>query len=169
MKKIISMAAAIILTSGITAFAADNKSDKQVTQKTTYQLSFSALQVENDIDIMLVEDSEKSIEFSGTDADIAKVDWKIKDGVLFIKSKSKSRSLKGKVKISVNVNCLKEIIIKGDSEVRSDGELNSASLKIYLNGTCFVSIRNKGNINVVNEDGTELEVRRAVGNVVFGS
>jgi Putative auto-transporter adhesin, head GIN domain len=166
MKKVFAMAAAIILTTGITAFAAHNDAVKTSSQKTSYQLSFAKLQVENDIDIMLVENPEKSIEFTGDDADIAKVDWKIKDGVLIIKSKE--GSLKGKVKLVVNVSRLKEIAVMGESVVRSDGELNSNVLKIYIDGGSFISVRNKGVINVVNEDGTELEVRRIVGDVVFG-
>ena len=166
MKKIFPMVTTIILTAGITASAAGTGHEKIASQKTSYQLSFAKLQVCDDIDIMLVETPEKSLEFNGTDADIAKVDWKIKDGVLYIKSKA--GSLKGKVKLTVNVSHLKEIAIKGDSEVRSDGELSSASLKIYLDGSSFISVRNRGMINVVNEDGTELEVRRVVGDVVFG-
>ena len=68
--------------------------DNPVNQKTNYQLSFTRMVIENDIDILLVENPEKSIEFTGTDADIAKVEWKIKNGVLHIKSKK--GSLKGK-------------------------------------------------------------------------
>ena len=166
MKKIIAVAAAIILTTGITAFAAEKKLDNPASQKTNYQLSFTRIVVENDIDILLVENPEKSIEFTGADADIAKVDWKIKNGALYIKSKK--GSLKGKVKLVINVSHLKEIAVRGESEVRSEGELNSSSLKIYLEGSCFVSVRNTGNINVVNEDGTELDVHKVAGDVKFG-
>lgn len=165
MKKILSVAAAIIITAGTTAFASGAEKEKPVSQKTSYQLSFAKLQVENDIDIMLVEDDEKSLEFSGTDASIAKVNWKIKNGILYISSKS--GSLKGKVKITVNVNQLKEIAVKGESDVRSAGELNSSSLKIYVDGTSFISVRNKGEIKIEKEDGTELDIRRAIGNVTF--
>lgn len=166
MKKVFTMITAIIITANLTAAAADGKSDKQAGQKSSYQLSFAKLQVSNDIDIMLVESPEKSIEFEGTEKDIARVDWKIKDGVLYINSKK--GSLKGKVRLIVNVSQLKELTVNGDSEVRSEGELQSDYLRIYLNGNSFISVRNRGNINVVNEDGTELEVRRVVGNVVFG-
>jgi hypothetical protein len=165
MKKILSVAAAIIITAGTAAFATGTEKEKPVSQKTSYQLSFAKLQVENDIDIMLVEDNEKSLEFSGTDASIAKVNWKIKNGILYISSKS--GSLKGKVKITVNVNQLKEIAVKGESDVRSNGELNSASLKIYVDGTSFISVRNRGQIKIEKEDGTELEIRRAVGDITF--
>jgi len=166
MKKIIAMAAAILLTTGITAFAAEKKLDKQLSHKTNYQLSFSRMEVENDIDILLVENPEKSLEFTGADADIAKVDWKIKNGVQQIRSKK--GSLKGKVKITIHVSSLKEIVIKGESQVRSDGELNSALLNIFLDGESFVSIHNIGGINVVSEVGTELDVHKAVGNVRIG-
>jgi Putative auto-transporter adhesin, head GIN domain len=160
------MATAIIVTTGITAFAAEKKLDNPVSQKTNDQSPFPRMEIENDIGIMLVENPGKSIEFTGADADIAKVDWKIKNGVLQIKSKK--GSLKGKVKLVINVNQLKEIAIRGESELRSDGELHSASLRISLDGGCFVSVRSKGNINVVNEDGTELDVHKVAGNVKSG-
>jgi len=167
MKKILTMVTAIILATGVTAFAADNRSDNPVTQKTSYQLSFVKLQVQDDIDVLLVENPERAIEFKGSEANIAKVDWEIKDGVLYIKSKDK-RSLKGKVQLTINVSHLQELAIKGDSEIKSAGELNSAFLSISLEGNCSVSVRNKGQISVLNNNEQELEIKKVVGDVIFG-
>ncbi len=167
MKKILTMVTAIILATGVTAFAADSKSENPVTQKTSYQLSFVKLQVENDIDVLLVENPERAIEFKGAEANIAKVDWEIKNGVLYIKSKNK-HSLKGKVQITVNVSHLQELAIKGDSEIKSAGELNSAFLSISLEGSCSVSVRNTGKISILNNNNEELEIKKVVGDVIFG-
>ena len=163
MNKVITMVTTIILATSLSAFAANN--DKPVNQKTSYEMSFTTLQVEDGIEIMLVESPEKSIEFEGTEADIAKVDWKIKDGVLTVDSKK--GSLKGRVKLIVNVSSLTEIYVKDGSEVRSHGQLQSASLRIYLDGDAFISVRSAGKIKVIKEDDTEFDVRRAIGNVIF--
>ncbi len=168
MKKILTMAIAIILTAGFTASAADNGCNKPNTQKVGYQLSFAKLVVSDDIDIVIKESNEKAIEFSGADGSIEKVDWKISKGVLHISSKK--GSLKGKVKICVYVSSsqLKEIAVKGDSDVRSAGFLNAHSLKITIDGNSFIAIKNNGTIHVVNEDGVELDVRKAIGDVTIG-
>lgn len=163
MNKVITMVTTIIFATSLSAFA--TKNGRPVSQKTSYEMCFSTLQVQDGIEIILVESPEKSIEFEGTEANIAKVDWKIKDGVMTVDSKK--GSLKGKVKLVVNVNSLTEIYVKDGSEVRSHGQLQSASLKIYLDGDAFISVRSVGKISLIKEYDTEFDVRRAVGNVTF--
>ncbi len=167
MKKTILMATAILITAGTALYAGDKNSDKPASVKTSYQLPFSSMQVKNDIDIRLVESTEKSIAFSGSDAAIAKVEWKIKNGVLYLAAK-KGASLKGKVTITVNVNQLQSLEIMGNSEVRSEGELRSAQLKIYLDGSCSVDLRNEGKITIYNQTDNDLDIRRVTGDVLFG-
>lgn len=163
MKKILTMAIAIILAT-TTVFA---NNDKPARQKQSYQLSFNSLQVADGIDLVLVESADKQIELEGTDADISKVEWKIKNNVMYISSKK--GHLKGKVKLVVNVNELKEIFIKGNSAIRSYGELNSPSLTITLDSGSFVSVISTGNIQILHDEGTELEVTKVYGAVKFGS
>lgn len=163
MNKVITMVTTIILATSLSAFAANN--DKPVTQKTSYEMSFTSVQVEDGIEIMLVESPEKSMEFEGTEANIARVNWTIKNGVLTVDSKK--GSLKGRVKLIVNVSSLTDIYVKDGSEVRSHGQLQSASLKIHLDGDAFVAVKSAGEISVVKEDDIEMDIRRATGKVTF--
>lgn len=167
MKKTILMAAAILFTAGAQLFAGDKNNEKPSSLKTSYQLPFTKLQVKNDIDIRLVENTEKSIAFSGSDASIARVDWKIKNGTLYISAK-KGASLKNKVTITVNVSQLEALDIRGNSEVRSEGKLSSSLLKVYMDGSCTIDLKNKGAITIYNETDNELEVKKVVGDVQFG-
>ncbi len=166
MKKIISMVAATIITAGTTAFATEQKSDPATSQKTNYELAFTRMVVENDITIVLVESPETMMEFTGADADIAKVDWKIKNGELRIKSRK--GSLKGKVTLTITVSQLKELYIKGESSIKSAGYLNSCSLKVTIDEGCRLALKNNGNIQIVARRDIELEVEHSVGNVTFG-
>jgi hypothetical protein len=163
MKRVLTIATAIILATTSTAFAGNN--DNLVSKTTSYESSFTKIQVEDGIDIMLVESAEKSIEFKGDEKAIAKVDWKIKDGVMYISSKK--GSLRGKVKLIVNVNNLTELSVKDGSEVMSYGQLQSSSLKIYLDGDAFISVRSSGKISLSNTDFTDIEVRKIAGDVEF--
>jgi hypothetical protein len=167
MKKTILMAAAILITASAQVFAGDNNNEKPSSLKTSYQLPFTKLQVKNDIDIRLVENTEKSISFSGSDAAIAKVNWKIKNGILYISAK-KGASLKNKVTITVNVTQLEALEIRGNSEVRSEGKLGSALLKVFMDGSCTVDLQNRGTISIYNETDNDLDVKKAVGDVKFG-
>lgn len=161
MKKVFTIATAIILATAATAFAGtpENPGNK----KASYESSFTKLQVEDGIEIILVESPDKAIEFDGSESAVAKVDWKIKNGVMYISSKK--GSLKGKVKLVMNVSNLREIYLKEGSEVRSEGQLDTPSLRIYLDGDSFVSVRSNGNISLSTADFTDLEVRRVVGDV----
>ncbi|MES2848536.1 MAG: DUF2807 domain-containing protein [Bacteroidota bacterium] len=163
MKRVLTIATAIILATTSTAFAGNH--DNPVNKTTSYESSFTKIQVEDGIDILLVESADKSIEFEGDEAAIAKVDWKIKDGVMHISSKK--GSLRGKVKLIVNVNNLRELSVKDGSEVMSYGQLKSASLRIFLDGDAFISVKSSGNITLSNTGDTDLEVRRVEGNVKF--
>lgn len=162
MKKVLTMVTTIILATSLSAFAGNSK---PINQQSSYELSFTRLQVEDGIDLVLVEGPGKTIEFKGADSDVDKVDWKIQNGVMRISSKK--GSLKGKVKLIINVSDLTDLYVKDGSEVSSYGRLHSAFLKIYLDGDSFVSIQSTGDIRIVKLDDTEMEVRRAVGNVTF--
>ena len=164
MKKVLTMVTAIILTASLSAFAAGN--EKPVNKQAMYELAFTKLQVQDGIDIMLVESDSKAIEFKGADADVDKVEWTIKNGVM--KISSKKGSLKGKVQLIVNVNSLGELYVKDGSAVQSMGRLVSSFLKIYLDSEASVSIRSTGDIKVIKIGDTELDVRKATDRVFFG-
>lgn len=163
MKRILTMVTAIILTTSLAAFA-EGKHD-WVSHKTSYEMQFTKLYVEDGIDVVLINSNEKAIAFEGCEANIARVDWKIKDGVLTVSSKKSS--LKGKVKVMLNVSNLTEIHVKEGAEVSSIGQLKVSNLNIYLDGDAFVAVKNLGNIKIIKIEDTDMEVRKVVGDVRF--
>ena len=166
MKKLIAMAIAILITAGITAFATDKKPGMISQKQFDYQIRFSRIVVADDIDVELKESNNKIIDVSGEEASIENVSWKIKDDVLYLKSKK--GSLKEKVKVTINVSELKELFIKGKSTVRSSGHLSSPALHVYMEDDCVVSIKNVGQIYVINGYDTEIDVKKIVGDVQVG-
>lgn len=164
MKKVFAMVTAIIVTASLSAFAAGKETP--LNKKASYELTFTKLQVQDGIDLVLVESRSKVIEFKGAEADVDKVNWNIKEGVLTISSKK--GSLKGKVKLVINVSNLTEISVKDGSEVSSAGRLHSGSLKIYVDGDAFISIQSTGDIRVIKAVDTDLDINTATERVFFG-
>jgi DUF4097 and DUF4098 domain-containing protein YvlB len=163
MKKLITMVAAIFLTAGISAFASGTNDGTSPGKRINYQVSFSKIELSDDIDLVLHESQNKFIDVTGNTADIEKVNWKIKDGILFISSKK--GSLKDKVKVIVSVNQLKKLEIYGESTVNSLGELSSKELHVSIEGDSYVALKNSGEIHITNSPNTQLEVKRIVGDV----
>ena len=163
MKKITIITAAFILIGGLSAFAGEKKPTTVSVEKEFYQLSFSKIVVENDIDLLLSESTDKEIEIWGDSRFTREVEWKIKNGVLYIRSKA--GSLKNKASVSISVNQLSSLSVTGNSDVKSEGALNSADLKIFVDGEGKIAIKNTGAINIERADFIDLEVLRVSGNV----
>lgn len=166
MKKLIAMATAILFTAGISAFAAGSNTGDAPDRRINYQLDFSKIELSDDIDLVLQESTNKFIDVTGNEASIDQVDWKIKDGVLYIRSKK--GSLKDKVKVTVSVNQLKRLDIYGQSVVNSIGQLNSAILRVTIDGDSYVALKNVGAIYILTSPNTKLDVHRLVGEVEVG-
>lgn len=156
MKKVFALLTAI--TIGLSSFAGTEPKEVKgyLSQQSSYDLSFNKIVVADDIDLVIYENATTNIQFDGSKENIAKVEWKIKKGTLYLSSKS--GSLKGKVIVTIDVASLREITLSGISSVRSLGYLNSPELNVYIKGGCFAAIRNTGSINVVNTDETEMNV-----------
>lgn len=163
MNKLKIIIAALMLTAGLSSFATEKKANSLVTEKGFYQLSFNKIIVTDDIDIRLSESTDKVIEISGDSKYTQQVEWKIRDGVLYIVSKS--GSLKSKVQVDVSVNQLSDLSVTGDSDVRSEGALNSAKLQVFVDGEGHIAIKNTGAINIEKADDIDLHVRRVAGKV----
>jgi hypothetical protein len=163
MKKLTIITMAFILTAGLSAFAAETKANAAVTKKVYYQLSFSKIVVEDDIDIRLSENTDKVIEIYGDSRYTQEVDWKIRNGILYIRSKA--GSLKNKVEVSISVNQLNDLTVTGNSDVRSEGVLNSEELKVFVDGEGQIAVKNTGAIKVKRADHIDLKVQRVFGNV----
>lgn len=163
MKSILSIALSLLLTANYSAQASVNPVEDQPQKKVDYQLAFSKIVVEDDIELQLTQSCSRTMEFAGNETDFKKVNWTIKNGVLHLSSNN--GSLKNKIRLNISVNQLDELVIKGASIVRSLGELVSPELTIEMDGDCFVSLRNKGNIKVVKVEGTDLDVMKTSGKV----
>ena len=165
MNKLTIITAAFVLATGFTASAGTNHE----TNKVSLESSFSRVVVEDGIELRLTESNENAMEFSGSDADVKSVDWRIKNGTLYIKSKK--GSLKTKVTIALNVNELNSLHVLGNSDVISSGELQSKNLDVYIDGlgnkAGVVALRTTGAILLEQADGTEIEVKESKGDVTI--
>lgn len=166
MKKLITMAVATLLTAGTAVFASGKPPVTMPQKQFDYQLSFSKIVVDDDIDLQLKEGSVKTIDLEGKDKDVENVAWKIKNDVLYIQSKR--GSLKEKVKVIVSVNHLKELVIMGASMVKSEGALLSPTLYVHVDSESYVAIKSTGRIFIVSNPGTELQVEKMLGDVQIG-
>ena len=165
MKKLMTMATAILLTAGMSSFAEGTNPVENPGKKIHYQMPITRIVVESDIDLVLEEGTSKTLSVTGAESDVEKVDWKIKGDVLYLKSRK--GSLKNRVSVRVTVNQLKEIYINGESKVESAGKLASSKLEVVMDGESYVSILNTGVIRLINADGTEFNIKRAIGQIVY--
>lgn len=167
MKKLVFITAAFVIATGFTA-SAGTHNETANPAKVSLSTSFSRIVVEDGIELRLTESEEKSMQFNGSAADVQNVDWKVKNGTLYIKSKTGS-SLKAKVSVDVNVNELQSIYVLGASDVISNGGLQSKSLEVYVDGynskAGVIALRSYGSITVEQADGTNLEVKEFEGDV----
>jgi len=159
------MSAAFILAMGFSVSAQKQNPKFYSLENNQYSLPFSKIVIEDDIDVVLHESTDKSILVEGSEENISNVEWKIKKGVMHVSSKA--GSLKDKVLVTLDVKDLKQIEVNGNSEVKSLGNLHSSLLHIYLNGYCLVNILNEGKITLVNGDGIGLDIKKKTANVAL--
>lgn len=129
---------------------------------TNYQLSFSKLEITDDINVVLVESINKQMDVQGTLKDIANFKWEIKDGVM--KLSTKKRSNGDKLTITLYVNGLKELTVFGKSIISSLGSLSTA-LNVHLLDEACLAISNKQAINVFRNYAIDVSVKASKGDV----
>ncbi len=165
MKNLITATLFSVISLG--AFAGENPADVKAksyrSQHFNYGLSFTKIVVEDDIDLVIYENASTNLQFDGKKEDIAKIEWKVKNGTLYLRSKG--GSMKNKVIATIDVAALTEIALQGESSVRTLGELSSPKLNVYLKGGCFISIKNYGEVNIINTEDVEMNVTQRSGNV----
>jgi hypothetical protein len=94
--------------------------------------SFNSIVIQNEMDVYISEGNENAIIVKNEEtADLIK--FKVKDGVLIIKSRGSFIGRKSP-NVIIMVKNLSDISIMGDSEVRTIGELSNCSLKLYIYG-----------------------------------
>lgn len=129
---------------------------------TNYQLSFSKLEVSDDINVVLVESFNKQIDVQGTLKDINSFNWVIKDGVM--KLSTKKRNVGERLTITLYVNGLKELTVFGKSIISSLGSL-STPINVYLLDEGCLAISNKQAIHVFRNYAVDVNVKTSKGAV----
>ncbi len=167
MKKFLLIAALTAFTTAGSFANTTSVNSADVKTVTLAPASFSKIVVQDDIDVVLTESAEASISFDGKTADIYKVTWEVKDGVLYLKSKA--ASLKDKVTVTIGTQQLKELVVKGTSAVTTEGTLNTPVLTVYMYDTPNVQIKNRGHIHLENKSEQELFFSKKVGGVTYKS
>jgi hypothetical protein len=164
MKKKLMIPLLFLLTVTFTATAQKDAPSKiQVSTPVSYHDHFTNIVVSDGIDLVLTENIQDKIWFEGKSKHIDKLKWEIKNGTLYLASKS--GSLKDKVKVNVYVQQLTNILVNGDSWVKSSGYLTSASLDVLINGEALVDIANVGKISVKHSNDFELGVMKRTSGV----
>ena len=165
MKKLTVIFSIIALALTTQSFANSTSVEAYRSVQVTRTQAFNKIVVEDDIDLVIYENKTENMQFDGNKTDIAKVEWKIRNGVLYIRSKQ--GSLRNKVLVTLDVTNLTKIEIVGNSNVRSLGALNSPLLQVYISGESHLSIRNQGGIDVINATGGEMDVQEQIGDIVI--
>lgn len=149
MKKTFLMIVAFVATMA-SAFANDGGlSDYKVRNWTATQ-EFKSISVSGDVSIVLMEENSSVLSVQGKQKFVDAVKMEVKNGVLHISGKR--GPWKNKTAVYIPVQNLKLLTVKGNSEVVSMGLLNSKSLHVRIEGTCKVSVKNRGLVTVDNDD-----------------
>ncbi|MFN3795458.1 MAG: GIN domain-containing protein [Chitinophagaceae bacterium] len=165
MKRIMVGVAAMLFTGAVIASPlSDSKKDKaSVAKDVTIGADYYKIVVDDDIDLALVESGQKDMRILAKGNTHEDVNWKIKDGVLYLSSNGSS--LKDKVKITLTVNKLRQLVVNGASNVQSVGYLHSPGISVTINGDCKVALQNRGAIEVKRTPDSDMEVTSASGAV----
>lgn len=165
MKRIMVGVAAMLFSGAVIASPlGDSKKDKaSVAKDVNIGADYYKIVVDDDIDLALVESGQKDMHILAKGNTHEDVNWKIKDGVLYLRSNGSS--LKDKVKITLTVNKLRQLVVNGASHVHSVGYLHSPGISVTINGDCKVAIQNRGAIEVKRTPDSDMEVTSASGAV----
>lgn len=145
-----------ILFIGLFTAAAANA--EIVTREVTLNANFSSLEISHDIDVVLTESTDNSIRIEGEEKFANAVMLDEKNGKVRILSKK--GSMRKKVTVFIPVQNLRTLIVKGNSYVRSNGNLSSAELQVKLSGASKVEINNIGKIFFEADEGIDIMVQK---------
>ncbi|MBN8665197.1 MAG: DUF2807 domain-containing protein [Chitinophagales bacterium] len=165
MKRIMVGVAAVLFSGAVIAspLGDSKKENASVAKEVKIGSDYYKIVVDDDIDLALVESSAKDMSILAKGNTHQDVNWKIKEGVLYLSSNA--HSLKDKVKITLAVNKLRQLVVNGASAVHSIGYLQSPGISVTINGDCKVTIQNRGAIELKRTPDTDMEVTNAIGAV----
>ena len=116
--------------------------------------SFNQIEVRGNVTIILRNDLERRLVFSGNPNDMKMVKTSYKNNKLIVDANRK-RSYK-KFTVYVPVSGIDLLATSGKTEILSSGTINADDLEILLNGSSLVTINYKGKLRIVPGTGYEL-------------
>ena len=149
MKKTFLMIVAFVTTMASALANDGGLSDYKIRNWTATQ-EFKSISVSGDVSIVLMEETSSVLSVQGKQKFVDAVKMEIKNGVLHVSGKR--GPWKNKTVVYIPVQHLKLLTVKGNSEVVSMGLLNSPSLHVRIEGSCTVSVKNRGLVTVDNDD-----------------
>lgn len=108
--------------------------------------AFTRLQVADNVSILLTNQPAAAVSARGTDAALQRVRVAVKKGCLYVWM---AGSTDGKnVTVEVPAGLLEQVLVDGDSLIRSASVLDNPSLEVTVNGACRLDLRSSGKIDV---------------------
>lgn len=149
-----------LLTICNTVFAI-NAFDKGHTAPPEFVTSITPFQkiiINNGIDLVLYEGTENLIEIKGGQKDVARVNYYIHKGILYIESRQ--GTLQNKVVVYLSVQQLQGIEVNGKSKISSNGFLNSDKLNLVVNDEAKFELKIRGEIFIESDESIDLHVEQ---------
>lgn len=149
----------VILSIAIMAGACTGAFSQQVSasaEKTFSPATFEKLVIDGNMNVVLKESGQPSVVVYGDPGFVNSFSVTHRKTAMQVRSSYEgNRSDKNVVIISVKN--LKHILISQDANIISENTLQSPLLKVMLNATAYVKIKNNGNIRVAANDEYVLE------------
>jgi Putative auto-transporter adhesin, head GIN domain len=148
MKQLLSavLVSAALLT-GTFAYSKDAKPVRIATKEISATSSFDKIQVGNGINIILLQNGNKSpVVITGDENLIAAVKVSIDNGILSIASK---KNLKGRnIKIYVSVATISSLELGNNASVVTEGVVKLDDLKVIVNDGGTLALQVAGNVHI---------------------
>ena len=146
----------LILFAGL--FTASAANAEIVTREVQLKAKFSSLEISHDIDVVLTESTDATIRIAGEEKFANAILLDQKNGQVRILSKK--GSMHKRVTVYVPVQNLHNLIIKGSSYVRSNGNLASNNLLVTVSGASKIEINNIGHILFAADEGIDILIHK---------
>jgi hypothetical protein len=167
MKPLLFLIAAFFYTSAV---AQKTVYDKNAEQRTVS--SFHAVHISNAFDVYLTQSNEERVAVSAADPeDLRRIETVVEDGVLKIRYDDPKKLWRGnkKLKAYVAVKNVDQLRASGACDIKIEGSLRAASLKMHLSGATDLSgeLIVDGNLDIDLSGASDLTISGSAQNVTI--
>ncbi len=145
----------------ISIFTLSAKSDSK-SKASTSSTAFHTIVIQDAVNVVLSETVTSQVQ---NIQDVHNLNWKVKNGVLYISKQRRSESINV---VNISVQNLKKIILYDGAQVNAAGLQTSDKLIVRLNGNSSASITSSGKIELINGEDVQLSVYKKLGDVYTG-